>query len=371
MNPDHPTEDELQLAAHPHDAFFKQIFRHPEQATAFFKSRLPPALVAAIDWSTLKLIPSSFVKQDLQQLHADLLYSVQWLGRELLLYLIFEHQSTSPPEMPLRLMGYELTRLQDHVKEHGLPLPPILSFVLHQGPDPWTTPLSLVELFDLSAEHAALLQPYLPQLRYQVLDLSQYNPATQEQDAKLRLILQAMKAVREKQLESFLEELAQLHNILTLLPDWMIQLMLLYAIHADQALDVETIAHKLRHQPQLQSKAMTLGARLIQQGREEAMQEAQSLGARLIQQGREEAMQEAKTLGAKLIQQGREEGARLGEVKGRVMGESHGKWMGRLQLLQEMMELPVTADEELQALGTEEVKERYEALNAKYQRKYK
>jgi hypothetical protein len=239
--------------------------------------------------------------------------------------------------MPLRLMGYELTRLQEHFKNHGLPLPPILSFVLHQGPDPWTAPLSLVELFDLPAEQAELLKPYLPQLRYQVLDLSQYDPATEEQDAKLRLILQAMKAVREKQLESFLEELAQLHNVLTLLPEWMIQLLLLYAFHADQALDVETIAHKLKQQPQLQSKAMTLGARLIQQGREE----------------------------------GREEGERLGEVKGRMVGESHGKWMGRLQLLQEMMELPVTSDEELQALNTEEVRQRYETLNTDYQRKYK
>lgn len=125
----------LAPAAHTNDGFFKAVFSQPKHAIAFFKSHLPPAITAKVDWASLVVLPGSFVKSSLQQVHSDLLFSVRIGGCETLLYLLFEHQSSPDPAMPLRLLGYVTEIYTKHHKSHGFPLPPVLPFVFHQGPE--------------------------------------------------------------------------------------------------------------------------------------------------------------------------------------------------------------------------------------------
>ena len=122
-------DDALPPAAHTHDGFFKAVFSDPEHAGAFFQSHLPPNIVAHTDWSTLSLIPGSFVRSSLAQMHSDLLFSVRVGERETLLYLVFEHQSRPDPAMPLRLLSHVIEIFLKHHKEHGFPLPAVLPFV--------------------------------------------------------------------------------------------------------------------------------------------------------------------------------------------------------------------------------------------------
>ena len=152
---------DLTPAAHTNDGFFKAIFSHPERATAFFKSHLPAAITTRIDWTTLKVLPGSFVKSSLQQVHSDLLFSVHIGGRDARLYLLFEHQSSPDPTMPLRMLGYMTEIFTQHHKAHGLPLPPVLPFVFHQGPETWNVSTAFEDLFALPDELAADLLPPL------------------------------------------------------------------------------------------------------------------------------------------------------------------------------------------------------------------
>ena len=46
-------------------------------------------------------------------------------------------------------------------RDHPLPLPPVLGFVLHLGPVPWNVSTSFEHLFDLPPEAAEALLPYL------------------------------------------------------------------------------------------------------------------------------------------------------------------------------------------------------------------
>jgi predicted transposase YdaD len=94
--------EDIDLSTHPNDGYFKAVFSDPAHAAMFFQSHLPPALVARIDWPSLKLVPGSYVKQSLQQAHSDLLFSASAGGRETLLYLLFEHQTTVDAAMPTR-----------------------------------------------------------------------------------------------------------------------------------------------------------------------------------------------------------------------------------------------------------------------------
>ena len=61
----------------PHDALFKSVFQQPENAAAELQHVLPPEHVAAIDWSTLKLEPGSYVDEALADQHSDLLFSAR------------------------------------------------------------------------------------------------------------------------------------------------------------------------------------------------------------------------------------------------------------------------------------------------------
>src|SRR5262249_27837065 len=80
----------------PHHALFKAVFDKPEHARGALRSALPVALAEALDWPTLASCAGSFVDAALRPHHTDLLFSVAWRdGGEALVYLLFEHQSTS------------------------------------------------------------------------------------------------------------------------------------------------------------------------------------------------------------------------------------------------------------------------------------
>ncbi|MEZ4464924.1 MAG: Rpn family recombination-promoting nuclease/putative transposase [bacterium] len=90
--------DFLCMTPTPHDALFKRTFSDPAHAAGELRSILPPALVARLDFDALRVESGSFVDEELSQRHADLLYAVPWRdGGEVLVYLLFEHQSTAEP----------------------------------------------------------------------------------------------------------------------------------------------------------------------------------------------------------------------------------------------------------------------------------
>ncbi len=263
MDPTPP--DPFSPAAQGNDAFFKAVYSEPGHATAFFQRHLPPAIAAAIDWTTLAVLPGSFVQSDLHQSHSDLLFSVQAGSRETLLHLIFEHQTTPDSAMPLRLLGYTLEILNRHHSTHGLPLPPVLSFVLHQGPAPWNVSTAFGDLFELPPEIAADLQPFLPQFRHGLLDLSRYDPASGEDDYRQQAILQLMKLARERQILAYFRWLAK--TLAKQLPENLIMRLLAYALNADSDLDPETIYRNLSANPELEKQAMSVAEKLRAEGR--------------------------------------------------------------------------------------------------------
>lgn len=324
-----PIEDELSaISGHSHDGFFKSVFSQPAHARAFFQSQLPAAIVESVDWSTLAVLPGSFVGTALEQRHSDLLFSVQLESaaqpeRELLLYLLFEHQSRPDPLLLLRLLGYIVAILRRHEKQHGLPLPPVLPFVFHQGAEKWNCPITFEALFDLPHDLKDGLLPFLPKFEHLLLDLTQVDPATEVNDTRLRAVLQLMKLARNKELLSFFRWLAGLsiHDI----PDDLLSLMLLYALHSDSGLDVETIYHSLSANPELEKTAMSVAEKLIAKG---------------IVQGREE---------------GREEGL----------------WIGKIQAFEEFLDVTPTLCKDLEALTLVELQHRHSELRCKYESRFK
>jgi predicted transposase/invertase (TIGR01784 family) len=259
------------LAAQPNDAYFKAVFSDPVYATAFFQRHLPAETAALVDWPSLVLLPGSFVKSSLQQAHSDLVFSVKAGQRELRLYLLFEHQTTVDPAMPLRLLGYMTELLITHERLHGLPLPPVLPFVLHQGPDPWTVSTDFSALFDLPEDMTEALRPFLPVFRHGLLDLTQFDPASEEDQAPLRIVLQLMKLARQKRLLDFFDWLAK--EFASQISDSLLRTSLVYAFNVDSSLDLEQIARRMEDNRTLRNQTMSIAQKLIAKGREEGREE--------------------------------------------------------------------------------------------------
>ncbi|MFO0755873.1 MAG: Rpn family recombination-promoting nuclease/putative transposase [Byssovorax sp.] len=165
-----------------HDALFKDTFSQVEHARGEIRRLLPPALARRVAFRSLALRPASFIDPAFASRHSDLLYTVRLSGRRAFIYILFEHQSTSDPLMPFRLLVYVVRIWEAHLKKHPRQkrLPAIVPMVLHHSKRGWAAPVSLDALYDLDAGALDAVASYLPQFHFLLDDLSK------ESDASLR-----------------------------------------------------------------------------------------------------------------------------------------------------------------------------------------
>lgn len=162
--------------ATPHDALFKAIYSAPEDAAGLLRPLLPAALTAAIDWSSLRLAPGSFVDDALRHLHADLLFEVHLRGREAFLFLLAEHKSRGDRFTALHLLRY-IARIWARWREHhprARFLPHVVPLVVHHGRRRWRAPTAMAGLLDprgLDAAEFAALVRCEPDFEFAVDDL--------------------------------------------------------------------------------------------------------------------------------------------------------------------------------------------------------
>ena len=163
--------------ATPHDALFKHTFSQPEHAASELQSVLPPALARAVDWSTLRLEPGTFVNDELRPRHSDLLFSAAVGEARVLLYVLFEHKSGDDPWIGLQLLEYVLELWKQHRRDcAGEPaLPPVVPVVIHHDDREWRRGNDLRPLLGLdhlSEDVAAALERLGAHLGFVVHDLA-------------------------------------------------------------------------------------------------------------------------------------------------------------------------------------------------------
>ena len=155
-----------------HDPAYKLLFARPRMVRDLLDGFAARGWSGALDFDTLAPLPASFVSEDLQQRHGDLLWRIRFRDdRWLYLVLLLEFQATVDRAMALRMLTYTALLYQrldaDGVLRDHRALPPVLPVVLYNGRRPWTAP---VEMTDLVAVGSDLLAPYQPSQRYYLLD---------------------------------------------------------------------------------------------------------------------------------------------------------------------------------------------------------
>src|SRR5690606_27772251 len=89
-----------------HDSIVKALFANTEDAASALASALPKEIAERIDWTSLRHANLSLVDQKLREVHSDLMFTAQLEGRDIVLYVLLEHQSTPDQLMPFRVLRY-------------------------------------------------------------------------------------------------------------------------------------------------------------------------------------------------------------------------------------------------------------------------
>ena len=136
---------------HAHDRLLRVGLSNPAAVAPFLMDRLPAEIVARIDWSTLRLEPGSYVDPDLRMVETDLLFTAKADGRDVGIYVLFEHQSTRDPRLPIRLLLYMVNIWHHWERVPGIrpPYPLLLSTYVARICSVWNVahPLSALFLF--------------------------------------------------------------------------------------------------------------------------------------------------------------------------------------------------------------------------------
>ena len=271
------------MSSTPHDALFTAVFGKPEHAAGALRSVLPAAVAETLDWSTLAPCSGNFVDDLLRKRYGDVLFSIAWRGGgDALLYLLFEHQSTSDRWMAFRLLRYLVRIWERWLDENpeAEALPVVIPVVLYHDTKTWTAPVTFEELFEIPDAVRSALGPHLVRFSYLIDDLSLVpddHLRGRAMTALARLVTVCFKHARTHT------------DIFKLLADWAdvvrdvlrapngteaLAIVVRYIYLVNEYVDRETLQVFLADMvPDAKDAIMTAGERLIEQGVQQGVQQ--------------------------------------------------------------------------------------------------
>jgi predicted transposase/invertase (TIGR01784 family) len=269
----------------PHDAFVKAGLGEPHQMADFLRAYLPTALTTAVDWKSLQRVESEFLDEELHQRHADLLFRARFRqDTPVYFHLLFEHQKTVDPWMPLRLLTYQVHIWNRFRKESpkAKHLPPILPIVFFQDRRRWPRSPALRDLFGLPQELDPSWLEYLPDYRHAIINLSDLELEAINHNLALRVMMKVLDAILEPDAAHSLRTGLQTLLDLESAPDQQtfLRTCLTYLIEAGKTLDRKTLDAIVSgvESARLQEVAMSIADQLRLEGRREGRREGEGIG---------------------------------------------------------------------------------------------
>jgi hypothetical protein len=281
----------------PHDRFFKETFSDEAKAAAELVSILPLPVVELFDWVTLRLEPGIIENRKENDRYSDLLFSVRRADVEatVLVFVLFEHQSTEDALMPFRMLRYMLRIWDAWLRKNKIsapPLPPILPVVLAHDERGWRSARHFHELFAGDPGTQAILERFVPSFEIAVDDLSKITDeeiAARALDPATALALWALRDGRSPQailehVRFFAAYFASLEPVPGGLEDSDRVIGYLGDAAGERSVDIEVlVATIIAHAPTAQKVVMNSVDRLREEGRQQGREEGR-------QQGRAEAL---------------------------------------------------------------------------------
>jgi predicted transposase/invertase (TIGR01784 family) len=264
---------------HPHDMMVRAVLSDLAEARSFLQTHLPQEVSQALRWSTLTLLESSFVDEDLRASEADFLYEVERVSNEdsIWLYVLLEHQSTPDRWMRFRLLKYccriwdQSFREQPDQRE----LRVIVPLVLYQGERSWSYSSEFADLFAESVRD----WPGVPRFSHELIDQSGLQPDEVQGELKAQLMQLVMLAAYHPAL-AWMERVARLLGSLSSLPPSgginYVRIFVGYILATQEPEVAQSFRDVLqRHAPAVGDDLMTYAQELLKEGRAEGRAEGE------------------------------------------------------------------------------------------------
>ncbi len=139
---------------------------------------MPGTWIDRLDFSSLEPVSEAHPRDEIGMRYDDMIWRLRWRdsGEWIYVYLLLEFQSYDEPFMAVRVLDYDGGLYHQLVRalklKRGDKLPLVLPVVLYRGQPAWTAE---EDVFELIADAPDELVPYLPHLRYLLLDANAFT----------------------------------------------------------------------------------------------------------------------------------------------------------------------------------------------------
>ncbi len=134
-----------------HDSIYKKLFSNHKLVSELLLSFVNEDWVKELDFSTLERLDKSFVTDEFREKESDLIYRINFKGKELYIFLLLEFQSTVDRFMAVRMMRYIMEFYEYLTKSRRIKtLPAVFPLLLYNGERRWTAPINLGSLIEKS-----------------------------------------------------------------------------------------------------------------------------------------------------------------------------------------------------------------------------
>lgn len=315
-----------------HDRFAATLLRMPHLMLRLLRLLLPPEVLAVMRPGGLRLCSELLIDDQLRKKHADALYRIPLRGgRQIYLYVMFEHKSWQDPLTALQLLTYMIS-LMHHLRREGQRLAVVIPIVIYHGHTPWSTAVTLRQLVDAPEP----LRAFLPDNQVIVLDLPRADErlfaGPLEYTARLRaLIAGQLKAQLPQQLQQIFTMIARSREEKS----------------SHKAL-IQDILNYLSEVARPEQAGDLLAATLagLQMESEDTMKSALDVWR---EKWRQEAIQEG-------LQEGWQEGRQEGLLEGLLEGETNGLVL-QVRSVQRALRIPQSTEEQLRMLDIDELRQ--------------
>ena len=184
----------MPLPPAPHDALFRQLVSDPGRAAALLHDYLPPEVVTRLDPDHVpEHLEGTAIDGDGRATQADAIFRVRMKdGAPATIYALLEHKAKADVRTPLQLMRYVLRIWMADIESGDRPggrLPLVIPIVFFNGREPWTVPLSIVDMIDAPEGLGHLARDFGT---YTVHDLSRMDLDDLSTDPAVRSALLAL-----------------------------------------------------------------------------------------------------------------------------------------------------------------------------------
>ncbi|MBF0124895.1 MAG: Rpn family recombination-promoting nuclease/putative transposase [Magnetococcales bacterium] len=162
-----PTSDSIHDI---HDHYFGAILSYPDNADALVREQLPAETVATLSSEPPEPVDTTHIDRELRDHTSDKLFLVKSATQdESMIYVVFDHKSSSPRKVAWQFLRYMMRALEQWVRENPnwTFLPQIVPILIYHG----RYASYVADEFLALVKADPFLRPYLLNFRFIIMDL--------------------------------------------------------------------------------------------------------------------------------------------------------------------------------------------------------